>query len=156
MPVLHLSLCSHKGSNFVGKWQLTNKPIGATVNLQVWLFTGWEEAWCLSDWPRPRSASIIVVVGQLLWRLSLIFHNSFVLQTSFCFHFYVNICTGHVVILIFLSQAFLIYELFLFTSLILDMTTIRPRLAIILAFQMTFVLLTLTSVISDLIRLIFV
>lgn len=84
IPVLHLSLCSQKGSNTVGKWQLTNKPMGATVNLQVWLLTGWEEAkincliffffWLTNIQIRIGNR----LSGLLLWKL-LFFHNSSVL-----------------------------------------------------------------------------
>lgn len=124
IPVLHLSLCSLKGSNTSGKRQLTNKPMGATVNLQVWLLRGWEEAktaWRLSDWPGSRSGLGHCYENCFFFTTHLSYKHGY---AFFCFHCVNNICTGHVVIFSFTSFC---HHPWNRTSLTLDMTTIRPR-----------------------------
>lgn len=91
--LLHLSLCSHKGSNNV-KWQLTNKPMGATVNLQVWLLTGWEEAMLVCQTDQDPSGLVAVVCqvivfchGKLLFfpqLISVLKTKLFFLSFSLC------------------------------------------------------------------------
>lgn len=74
-----------------------NKPMGATVNLQVWLLTGW--AVCLIDQDPDQDWWLFV-----RWR-SVVMKTTFYFTTHlsykqgyyafFHFHFVNNICTGH-------------------------------------------------------------
>lgn len=81
--------------------QLTNKPKGATVNLQEWLVTGWEEA------------KMVDCLTKIYVRINSCCYFSQLICLILCFYFVNNICTGHVST--FLSQDFIIYWLYSFS-----------------------------------------